>query len=575
MYFYNYFLTNLIISPSNLKFLTLLFVTSSLQINAYGRLLRGDDDNEPIRTLCKAGDDLVVLPRRKVSPSNTGEKASPTPLETHPPVSLAQVNAAIKEENERLAAAGEPPPPIAPPTTAADHARAGAAANDRLQGSIRALVEGNFEQLRGYLEQLQEAVARQGIGGDEIMFGMPGDEEEEEDDDGMGEGEEDLDEDEEGDPTARGVAAVAAALGMGGMGGGGPVQIPQVEEAALAELSAMGFPDQLSRNALLLHRNRLQPAVDWALSHVDDPQGNEPLTEDVLAAVYGPQRRLGGGGGGAGAFMVARRPRLPPGQVDPGTLDSMVEMGFDRDQSARALAYTGNRLEDACQLIINGLPLPPLPEQQPQQPNPAAGGVPGEGGSGEAAAAGGGEGEGGNVDAADVAAALAGAVQAAAAPGAGEQGQGGEQEGMMDHDDDSHEDEEDEDWESDGGEDLGLESADIEHAMDLMFGGLGDGGAEGILPAGAVDWMAEEVWHSEDDRDYSEEEDEDEDDFEDEERFHDAGHAMNEGEEGRVPPAPSGAAAPLAQDAPPASQPQQPAPSSGNDGDAGGQKRIG
>jgi len=523
------------------------------------------------------------LPRRKVSPSSTGKGASPAPRETHPPVSLAQVNAAIKEENERLAAAGEPPPPVAssPPTTAATRAAAGAAAGERLEGSIRALVEGNFEQLRGYLEQLQEAVARQGIGGDEIMFGMPGDEEEDDDDDddGMGEGEEDeeFDENEEGNP-ARGVAAVAAALGMGVMGGGGPVEIPEVEEAALTELLAMGFPDQLSRNALLLHRNRLQPAVDWALSHVDDPQGNEPLTEDVLAAVYGPQRRLGGGGGGnRGAFMVARRPRLPPGQVDPGTLDSMVEMGFDRDQSARALAFTGNRLEDACQLIINGLPLPPLPEQHPQEPNPAASGGAGEGDNGEPAAAVEG-GEGGNASVPDAAAAVGGAVQAATAPVAGEQGEqpegrDGEQEGMMDHDDDndSHEDEDDEDWESDGDEDLELEDADIAHAVDLMFGGLGGGGAEGVvLPEGAVDWMVEEGWHSEDDGDYSDEENEDEDGFEDEE-----GHAMNEGEVGGGPPAAGAeageppAAPPPAQDAPSEAQPQQPAPSSGNGGDSG------
>lgn len=554
----------------SLSLLTLFPVIASLQIIAYGRLLQGHDDNEPISTFCKTGDDLIVLPRRKVSPSDTvGERAS---RQTHPPVSLAQVNAAIKEENERLAAAGEPPPPIAnsPPTTAAASAAAGAAAGDRLEGSIRALVEGNFEQLRGYLEQLQEAVARQGIGGDEIMFGMPGDEEDDDDDDGMGEGDdEDLEEDEEGNTAVRNVAAVAEAL-VGGMGGGQPVQIPQVEEAALAELLLMGFPDQLSRNALLLHRNRLQPAVDWALSHIDDPQGNEPLTEDVLAAVYGPQRRLGGGGGdgGRGAFRMARRPRLPPGQVDPGTLDSMVEMGFDRDQSARALAFTGNRLEDACQLIINGLPLPPLPEQQPQEPNPAAGGAEG----GEAAALGGGEGEeGGHGSVVD--AALAGAVQAAMAPGAGEQGQG-DRGGMMDHDD-SHEDEEDEDWESDGDEDLDLEGADIDHAMDLMFGGLGDGGAHGVLPGGAVDWMAEEDWHSEDDDDddgdYSEEENEDEDAFDVEEGFHGAGYAMNEGEGGGVPPA-SGAgeppAAPPAQGAPPPeSQSQQ--PSSGNGGDTG------
>ncbi len=458
-------------------------------------------------------------------------------------------------------------------------ATARAAGGDRLEGSIRALVEGNFEQLRGYLEQLQEAVARQGIGADQIMFGMPGEDDEDEDEeDGMDEGDDD---DEEGDPAARGVAAVAAALGMGGMGagGGGPVQIPEVEEAPLAELLAMGFPDQLSRNALLLHRNRLQPAVDWALSHVDDPQGNEPLSDDVLAAVYGPQGRGMGGPGGAAAFMSRRRPRLPPGQVDPGTLDSMVEMGFDRDQSARALAVAGNRLEDACQLILNGVPLPPLPEQHPQGAAAAAAG--GEGG--EAAAGG-----GGNVNAADVADALAGAGQAAGeqtqqqrqqqqqgevAAGAAVAPAAGEEAAMMEHDNDddiSHDEDEDEEWESDGDDDGDLHGADLEHAMDLMFGGLGGGGAGGLPVEG--DWMAEgdeEGWHSEEDGDYSDEEDEDEDDdaFEDDEG--------QRGEEGGVVPPPAGgggageqpaAATAAPQEQPPASEPQQPAPSGGDNG---------
>ena len=85
-----------------------------------------------------------MLLRRKVDPQG----AFPAPRETHPPVSLAQVNAAIKEENERLAAAGEPPPLIMPSPPPAATARA--AGGDRLDGSIRALVEGNFEQLRGY-----------------------------------------------------------------------------------------------------------------------------------------------------------------------------------------------------------------------------------------------------------------------------------------------------------------------------------------------------------------------------------------------------------------------------------------
>lgn len=133
-----------------------------------------------------------MLPRRRVPPLN--DPTAFPPRETAPAVTLAQVNAAIKEENERLAAAGEPPPPPAPARAAPAAAAAAAANGDRLEGSIRALVEGNFEQLRGYLEQLQEAVSRQGIGGEDLLFELQGggmDDDEDDDEDGHG--------DEEGD----------------------------------------------------------------------------------------------------------------------------------------------------------------------------------------------------------------------------------------------------------------------------------------------------------------------------------------------------------------------------------------
>ena len=58
-------------------------------------------------------------------------------------------------------------------------------------------MEGNFEQLRGYLEQLQEAVARgQGIGGEDLLFELQGGMEEDDDDEDGGE-------DEEGDGKIR------------------------------------------------------------------------------------------------------------------------------------------------------------------------------------------------------------------------------------------------------------------------------------------------------------------------------------------------------------------------------------
>jgi len=45
----------------------------------------------------------------------------------------------------------------------------------------------------------------------------------------------------------------------------------------------MGFPEALCRNALLWGRNRFEPALDWLLSHAEDPAAAEPLRWVVTA----------------------------------------------------------------------------------------------------------------------------------------------------------------------------------------------------------------------------------------------------------------------------------------------------
>lgn len=110
-----------------------------------------------------------MVPRRDVLP--------PAPRKTGPAPTLGEINRAIKEERERRTAAGETVAPLeSPPSSPADASAAREPPDaEALEESLRALVEGNFEQLRGYLEQLQEAVARQGLpgGGDGLVFEVP------------------------------------------------------------------------------------------------------------------------------------------------------------------------------------------------------------------------------------------------------------------------------------------------------------------------------------------------------------------------------------------------------------------
>lgn len=64
-----------------------------------------------------------------------------------------------------------------------------------------------------------------------------------------------------------------------------PVVIPQPSAAALAQLTEMGFGDQLSRNALLLQRNNVAAALDWLLQHGEEPEAAEPPSDERLQQV--------------------------------------------------------------------------------------------------------------------------------------------------------------------------------------------------------------------------------------------------------------------------------------------------
>lgn len=61
--------------------------------------------------------------------------------------------------------------------------------------------------------------------------------------------------------------------------------IPQPSAAALAQLTEMGFAEQLSRNALQLQRNNVAAALDWLLQHGEEPGAAEPLSEERLQQV--------------------------------------------------------------------------------------------------------------------------------------------------------------------------------------------------------------------------------------------------------------------------------------------------
>ncbi|MEW5304036.1 MAG: hypothetical protein WDW36_006671 [Sanguina aurantia] len=133
-----------------------------------------------------------------------------------------------------------------------------------------------------------------------------------------------------------------------------PVVIPQPPAAALAQLTEMGFAEQLSRNALQLQRNNVAAALDWLLQHGEEPGAAEPLSEERLQQIYG-------------------RPARPPAPSEADMVQQLVEMGFTGAQSEAALRrYRDIDLALAHLLRRSGVDLPNAAAAPPSAATAAA-----------------------------------------------------------------------------------------------------------------------------------------------------------------------------------------------------------
>jgi hypothetical protein len=115
----------------------------------------------------------------------------------------------------------------------------------------------------------------------------------------------------------------------------------------------MGFPEPLARNALVLTRNRLHVAVEWALQRAGDPSAMAPLTDVQLLTVYGPGAVLAGSGGGGDDGGDGSNDTQAPILADPEGLQSLRDMGFPASEAERALAAFGGSVDAACQYLLS------------------------------------------------------------------------------------------------------------------------------------------------------------------------------------------------------------------------------
>ncbi|KAJ3052533.1 hypothetical protein HK097_006099 [Rhizophlyctis rosea] len=101
---------------------------------------------------------------------------------------------------------------------------------------------------------------------------------------------------------------------------------PQVDEGALNQLLAMGFPEVRCRKALIkTGNNGADVAMNWLFEHMEDADIDDPIQSAPV--------------GGSGASEA--------------DLSQLMDMGFTKEQAARALKETGNDMNRAVDWLFS------------------------------------------------------------------------------------------------------------------------------------------------------------------------------------------------------------------------------
>ncbi|KAI0816905.1 ubiquitinyl hydrolase [Trametes gibbosa] len=120
--------------------------------------------------------------------------------------------------------------------------------------------------------------------------------------------------------------------------------VPQFNEAAMAQLEAMGFPTTRCQKALLATGNSdPEAAMEWLFAHMEDP--------DIDAPIQLPSSAVASGGPEPSAEQVGM----------------LVDMGFTPAQARKALRETGGNAERAVEWLFSH------PDDSGEGATPAAG----------------------------------------------------------------------------------------------------------------------------------------------------------------------------------------------------------
>ncbi|KAM5262294.1 ubiquitin-associated domain-containing protein 1 isoform 1-T1 [Hipposideros larvatus] len=155
----------------------------------------------------------------------------------------------------------------------------------------------------------------------------------------------------------------------------------RVDEAALRQLTEMGFPESRAVKALRLNHMSVPQAMEWLIEHAEDPTIDTPLPGRASPGVAGA-----GAGAGASAeaaagssegdeeardelteiFKKIRRKR--EFRADARAVISLMEMGFDEKEVLDALRVNNNQQNAACEWLLGDRK--PSPEELDQGIDP-------------------------------------------------------------------------------------------------------------------------------------------------------------------------------------------------------------
>uniref|UniRef100_A0A2K5W3M4 Calmodulin regulated spectrin associated protein 1 n=1 Tax=Macaca fascicularis TaxID=9541 RepID=A0A2K5W3M4_MACFA len=135
----------------------------------------------------------------------------------------------------------------------------------------------------------------------------------------------------------------------------------RVDEAALRQLTEMGFPENRATKALQLNHMSVPQAMEWLIEHAEDPTIDMPLPGQAPSGAEGATAAAPEAAAEAGTdeeardelteiFKKIRRKR--EFRADARAVISLMEMGFDEKEVIDALRVNNNQQNAACEWLL-------------------------------------------------------------------------------------------------------------------------------------------------------------------------------------------------------------------------------